>query len=44
MNVYELVKKYYPVLWPIERLKALVAANKLTAEQYKEITGDDYVV
>ena len=43
MNVFELAQKYYPVLWGIDKLKALVAANKLTAEEYKTITGEDYV-
>lgn len=42
MTVAEMAKKYYPVLWDIERLKALVAAGKLTAEDYKKITGQDY--
>lgn len=43
MNVYELAKKYYPTLWRIERLKALVEVDKLTIEQYEEITGETYV-
>jgi len=42
MNVFELAQKYYPVLWGADRLKALVANNKLTAEEYKTITGEDY--
>ena len=42
MNVFELAQKYYPALWDTNRLKALVAANKLTAEEYKMITGEDY--
>ena len=42
MNVFELAKKYYPALWDINRLKALVVANKLTTEEYKLITGEDY--
>lgn len=42
MNVFELAQKYYPSLWDINRLKALVVANKLTAEEYKLITGEDY--
>ena len=42
MNVFELAKKYYPALWDINRLKTLVVANKLTAEEYKLITGEDY--
>lgn len=42
MNAYELAKKYYPALWNIDRLKKLVAAGKLTEEQFKEITGENY--
>lgn len=40
MTVKELAEKYYPVLWPLDRLKALVAAGKLTAEEYQAITGE----
>lgn len=45
MNVFELAQKHYPVLWNIDRLKALVAATpqRLTAEEYKTITGEDYI-
>ena len=42
MNVYELAKKYYPKLWSKERLVALVEAEKLTAGEYEEITGETY--
>ncbi len=41
MNVYELAKKYYPALWPKERIEALVRAGKLTEEEAKEVTGED---
>ena len=40
-SVYELAKKYYPQLWPIERLDALLAAGKLTEEEYNDITNHD---
>lgn len=41
-TVFELAKKYYPTLWPKERIDALVKAGKLTKEQAAEITkGDD---
>lgn len=43
MNVFELAQKYYPALWNIDRLKVLVAANKLTTEEYKLITGEEYI-
>ena len=42
MNVLKMAKKYYPVLWNIGRIKALVAVGKLTQEEYKEVTGEDY--
>ena len=42
MDVLALAKKYYPNLWDIDRIKALTAAGKLTPEQYKTITGEDY--
>jgi hypothetical protein len=42
MSVLEMATQYYPVLWSIERLKALVTAKKLTVDEYKAITGDDY--
>lgn len=42
MSAYELAKKYYPTLWDKDRLIKLVKVGKLTAEEYKEITGEDY--
>lgn len=42
MNAYELAKKYYPSFWGIDRLRLLVEKGKLTPEQFKEITGEDY--
>lgn len=36
MDVKGLAIKYYPRLWNINRLKALVAAGKLSEEDYKE--------
>lgn len=41
MSVYEMAKKYYPKLWGIERLEALLAAGKLTREEYEELVGGD---
>lgn len=38
---YEMAKKYFPRLWSKARLKALVQADRLTAEEYKEITGEE---
>lgn len=42
MDVKALAEKYYPMLWDIDRLKALVAAGKLSKADYKEITGEIY--
>lgn len=39
MSVFELAQKYYPRLWPLERLDALLAADKLTRDEYEELTG-----
>lgn len=36
-SVFELAKKYYPTLWPKERIEALVKAKKLSEEQAQEI-------
>ena len=41
--VKALAEKYYPQLWGIDRLKALVATGKLTAEEYQIVTGEAYV-
>lgn len=43
MTAFEMAQKYYPVLWSIDRLRALVAADKLTPDEYREITGEDYM-
>lgn len=42
MSVKETAIKYYPKLWKKERIIALVKAGKITAEEYKEITGEEY--
>lgn len=41
---YGLVKKYYvSKLWSIERLRKAVMCKWITADEYKEITGEEYV-
>ena len=40
MRVYEMAKAYYPRLWDKSRLEALVAAGRLTEEEYQEIIGE----
>lgn len=42
MDVKALAIKYYPRLWDIDRLKALVSAGKLSEVDYQEITGEVY--
>lgn len=37
MSVYELAKKYYPRLWDRERLEALLAAGRLSQEEYDKL-------
>ena len=44
MSKFELVKTYYDKgLWSITRVKNAVVKNWITEEQFKEITGEDYV-
>jgi hypothetical protein len=40
MSVFELARKYYPRLWDEKRLRALLDAGKLTAEEYQQLTGE----
>ena len=37
IEVLELAQKYYPTLWPIDRLNALLATGKLTQEEYDSL-------
>ena len=37
MTAYEMVKKYYPRLWSLERIEALYKAGKLTKDEYDSI-------
>lgn len=41
MSVKEIAIKYFPRLWGLDRLIALVEAGKLTKEEYTEITGKE---
>lgn len=41
--MYQKIKKYYEAgLWNKEMVANAVVKGKITAEQYKEITGEDY--
>lgn len=43
MDWFKTIKRFYDMkLWTIEQVAAGVYAGKITAEQYKEITGEDY--
>ena len=42
MDVKGLAQKYYPRLWDIDRLKALVDAGKLSEADYKDFTCENY--
>lgn len=39
MTVYELARKYYPRLWDRERLETLLAAGRLTQEEFDQLVG-----
>lgn len=41
-KIYEMAKKNYPRLWNIDMLRTLVSKGRITPEQFKEITGEDY--
>ena len=38
MSAKELAARYFPKLWNIDRLRALVNAEKLTKAEFEEIT------
>ena len=38
------IKRFYDLgLWTIEQVREAVQFGRITAEQYKEITGEDYI-
>lgn len=41
MSVFEMARQYYPRLWDKSRLKALVAAGRLTEEEYRSLVGPE---
>lgn len=41
-KAYKLAKKYYPGLWNKAKLRELVEADLLTAEEFEELTGEPY--
>lgn len=42
MKTKDLALKNYPRYWTDDMVKKLVAKGKITTEDYKEITGEDY--
>ena len=41
MSVYELARKYYPRLWDRARLEALLAAGRLSQEEFDKLVGTE---
>lgn len=39
MTIFEMAQQYYPRLWDITRIDQLLAADKITVEEYTQITG-----
>lgn len=39
----EKIKKWYPLLWTQEMVRDAVEMGIITADDYKEITGEEYV-
>lgn len=42
LSVKKMAEKYYPEYWDKDRLRTLVKAEKLTEEEYQELTGEKY--
>ncbi|WP_236036669.1 XkdX family protein [Heyndrickxia oleronia] len=42
MDYYGIVQRYYPKYYSKDDVKIFVAAEKITEEQYKEVTGEEY--
>lgn len=42
MNIKEKAIKYYPYLWNLTMIERLVVDNKITEEDFYEITGVQY--
>lgn len=40
-TVFEMATKYYPLLWSVERIKALYLADKLSKDEYDTIINSD---
>lgn len=42
MNWFDMISRFYPKYWTKEMVGDAVKAEKITAEEYKQITGDVY--
>lgn len=42
MNWFETINLFYPNYWNKKMVGDAVKCKKITAEEYKKITGDDY--
>ena len=42
MTTKELAKKNYPRCWTDDMVQKLVVRGKITSDDYREITGNDY--
>ena len=42
MTVLEMCEGYYPRLWGVERLRALVRAGRLAKKEFEALTGEAY--
>lgn len=42
MDWFKNIKSFYPKYWDKSMVGVAVVAGKITKEQYKEITGDEY--
>lgn len=38
----EKIKKWYPHIWNLKMVRNAVEKGKITAEEFKEITGEQY--
>lgn len=41
-TIYELALKYYPSRWNDAMLRNLVEKGRLTEEEYRAVTGEEY--
>lgn len=42
MSWYERIKGYYPTIWNKAMVRNAVIKNKISEEEYKDITGEDF--